>query len=115
MSSVEGREGQVAMGPYCVSKFGVISLTQTLAKELGPKNILANAICPGLVKTPLTGPLSDLYIGDKNISDQFGLKPLIERFAVPEDVANLALFLASDESSYITGQAINVCGGMQFY
>ena len=115
MSSVEGREGQVSMGPYCASKFGVIALTQTLAKELAPRNILANAICPGLVKTPLTGPISDLYTSDSKIIEQFGFKPLIERYAVPEDIANVALFLASDESSYITGQAINVCGGMQFY
>ncbi|MFX0133464.1 MAG: SDR family NAD(P)-dependent oxidoreductase [Candidatus Hodarchaeota archaeon] len=115
MSSVEGREGQPLMGPYCVSKFGVIALTQTLAKELASKNILANAICPGLVKTPLTGPLADIFFDEKSVSDQFNLKPIIERFAVPEDIANLALFLASDESSYITGQAINVCGGMQFY
>ncbi len=115
MSSVEGRQGQPLMGPYCVSKSGVISLTQTLAKELGSKHILVNAICPGLVKTPLLGPLADMYLDEKVLNDQFKLVPIIDRYALPEDIAKMATFLASDESSYITGQAINVCGGMQFY
>lgn len=113
ISSVEGRQGTSFLGAYCASKFGVIAITQTLAKELASKKILVNAICPGSVKTPLMGPLADAVVGE--LGGILGQKPLIERSATPEDVANLAIFLASDESNYITGQSINVCGGMQFY
>jgi 3-oxoacyl-[acyl-carrier protein] reductase len=113
ISSVEGRQGTALLGAYCASKFGIIAITQTLAKELAKKKILVNAICPGGVKTPLMGPLADAVVGD--LGSIIGQKPLINRPAMPEDVANLATFLASEESNYITGQSINVCGGMQFY
>ncbi|NVM31076.1 MAG: SDR family oxidoreductase [Candidatus Helarchaeota archaeon] len=113
MSSVEGRVGHAGLGAYSVSKFGIRAITMTLAKELAHRKILVNAICPGSVKTPLLGPLADALVGE--IGTVLGAKPLLDRAATPEDVANLALFLASEESNYITGQSINVCGGMQFY
>ncbi len=112
MSSVEGKQGTAMMGAYCASKFGVIALTQTLAKELASKKILVNAICPGSVKTPMMGPLADAVLDD--LGGEYGMKPLLDRSATPKDVANLAIFLASEESDYITGQAINVCGGILF-
>ena len=113
MSSVEGKHGMELCGAYSATKFGVIGLTHVLARELVNKKILVNAICPGSVKTPLMGPLADRVIED--IGAIIGMKPLINRSATPEDVANLALFLASEESNYITAQAINVCGGMVFH
>ena len=113
MSSVEGKQGTVNLSAYCATKFGVIGITQTLAKELAQNNILVNAICPGAVKTPLMGPLADAVMG--NLGGEIGMKPLLNRPAMPEDVANMALFLASDESNYITGQSFNVCGGMLFH
>lgn len=113
MSSVEGKHGMELFGAYSATKFAVIGLTHTLARELAPKNILVNAICPGSVKTPLMGQLANDMTG--NLGAALGMKPLINRSATPEDVANLALFLASEESNYITAQAINVCGGMLFH
>lgn len=113
MSSVEGKQGTVNLSAYCATKFGVIGITQTLAKELAQNKILVNAICPGAVKTPLMGPLADAVMG--NLGGEIGMKPLLDRPATPEDIANMALFLASDESNYITGQSFNVCGGMLFH
>jgi 3-oxoacyl-[acyl-carrier protein] reductase len=100
-----GKEGRI---PYCTSKAGVIGLTRTVALELGKWGINVNAVSPGFIDTPMTIRTtprdSDEY---KNI---IGRTPL-RRAGKPEDIANIALFLASDESSFITGQNIIVCGG----
>jgi len=107
MSSVVGVEGNAGQSNYSASKAGIIGFTKSIAQELGSRNIRCNAIAPGFIETEMTSKLSDDI--KKGWIDKIPLK----RAGLPEDVANLALFLASDLSSYISGQVINVCGGMQ--
>lgn len=106
MSSVVGVEGNGGQSNYAASKAGIIGFTKSIAQELGSRNIRCNAIAPGYIETEMTARLPQ-ESRDKWIQDI-----PIKRAGTPEDVANLALFLASDLSSYITGQAIPVCGGL---
>jgi len=106
MSSVVGVSGNAAQANYSASKAGMIGLAQSMAKELGSRGIRANAIAPGFIVTEMTHQLSD-EVREKWM-DQIPLR----RGGTPEDVANAALFLASDLSAYISGQVITVCGGM---
>lgn len=106
MSSVVGLVGNIGQANYAASKAGVIGLTKALAKELAGYNIRVNAIAPGFISTDMTDKLSD-KIKERVIADI----PL-KRFGKVEDVAKLACFLGSDDSSYISGQVINVDGGM---
>ncbi|MHA1230009.1 MAG: SDR family NAD(P)-dependent oxidoreductase [Candidatus Helarchaeota archaeon] len=110
IASLAGRRGRAGFGPYSASKFGVIGLTQTLARELGRYRITANAICPGLIHTKIYGSIS--IEGLAGSSDPVSL--LYKPVGMPEDVANVAFFLASSDSDYITGQSIIVSGGMYF-
>jgi 3-oxoacyl-[acyl-carrier protein] reductase len=103
MSSVVGLVGNGGQINYAASKAAVIGLTKSLAKELAPRNVRANCIAPGFIETPMTEGL--------NQESLLGQIPL-GRLGTPEDVAHLALFLASDLSSYMTGQTIAVDGGM---
>jgi NAD(P)-dependent dehydrogenase (short-subunit alcohol dehydrogenase family) len=120
-ASIGGVVGVGGIFPYAAAKGGVIAMTRQLVVDLGPKGIRANAICPGTVPTPL---VTDTYLarvkaaGSKNVEAdaQAGLEEMAKKYPAGrlgrvEDVAALALFLASDESSWITGQAINVDGG----
>jgi 3-oxoacyl-[acyl-carrier protein] reductase len=107
MSSVVGEIGNAGQCSYSASKAGVIGFTKSVAKELGSRNIRCNAILPGFVDTDMTNYMKEGNIGDKYMS----MIPL-GRFASCEDIANSCLFLASDLGSYITGQAISTCGGM---
>ena len=106
MSSVVGVKGNAGQTNYSASKAGIIGFTKSTALELGSRNIRCNAIAPGFIETEMTESLEDEAIN--NWRNQIPLK----RGGEPEDIANVSMFLASDLSSYITGQVINVCGGM---
>ena len=108
-SSIYGLVANPAIGPYCTAKAGLINLTRTAAVEYGRKNIRVNAICPGVVETPMFD--SVLSMGLKT-RDQVAAMHALGRTIQPEEIANLVLFLASDESSAITGQAIVIDGGL---
>ncbi len=107
MSSVIGEMGNAGQGSYAASKAGIIGFTKSVAKELGSRNIRCNAIAPGFVETDMTSYLKEGEAGEKY---KAGIP--LGRFASAEDIANTALFLASDMGSYITGQTISVCGGL---
>lgn len=106
LSSVVGITGNAGQVNYAASKAGVIGMTKSLAKEVGSRGITVNAVAPGFIETDMTEGL-----GDKLKEEAKKHLPL-KRLGKPEDVANVVAFLASDESSYITGQVINVDGGM---
>ncbi|CEO30973.1 3-oxoacyl-[acyl-carrier-protein] reductase [Paraclostridium sordellii] len=106
ISSVVGLIGNAGQANYCASKAGVIGLTKSSARELASRNINVNAIAPGFIDTDMTSILNE------NLKETMLKNIPQNRFGSPEDVANLVLFLASDMSSYITGQIINVDGGM---
>jgi 3-oxoacyl-[acyl-carrier protein] reductase len=107
MSSVIGEMGNAGQSSYAASKAGIIGFTKSVAKELGSRNIRCNAIAPGFVETDMTSYLKEGEAGDKY---KAGIP--LGRFASAEDIANTTLFLASDMGSYITGQTISVCGGL---
>lgn len=106
MTSVVGIQGNAGQANYAASKAGVIGFTKSTAQELGSRNIRCNAIAPGFIETEMTGAL------DKSVVEGWVKEIPLKRGGKPEDVANTALFLASDLSTYITGQTISVCGGM---
>jgi 3-oxoacyl-[acyl-carrier protein] reductase len=106
MSSVVGVKGNAGQTNYAASKAGIIGFTKSVALELGSRNIRCNAIAPGFIETEMTAAL------DEKIVQQWRESIPLKRGGSTEDVANLTVFLASDMSTYITGQCINVCGGM---
>ncbi|MEP6616945.1 MAG: 3-oxoacyl-[acyl-carrier-protein] reductase [Ginsengibacter sp.] len=107
MSSIIGEMGNAGQSSYAASKAGVAGFTKSLAKELGSRNIRCNAIAPGFVETDMTS-----YLKAGEGSDKYKSGIPLGRFGTTEDIANVALFLASDMGSYITGQVISVCGGL---
>jgi 3-oxoacyl-[acyl-carrier protein] reductase len=107
MSSVIGEMGNAGQSSYAASKAGIIGFTKSVAKELGSRNIRCNAIAPGFVETDMTS-----YLKEGDAGDKYKAGIPLGRFASAEDIANVSLFLASDWGSYITGQTISVCGGL---
>ncbi|HPK39711.1 MAG TPA: 3-oxoacyl-[acyl-carrier-protein] reductase [Bacteroidales bacterium] len=106
MSSVVGLSGNVGQANYSASKAGLIALTKSVAKELGPRGIRANAIAPGFIISDMTDQLSEAV--RKAWTDTIPLR----RGGTPQEVANVCIFLASELSSFVSGQVIPVCGGM---
>lgn len=106
MSSVVGVSGNAGQCNYSASKAGMIGLAKSIAKELGSRGVRANAIAPGFIITEMTGALSD------EVKESWAKQIPLRRGGTPEDVANVATFLASDLSSYVSGQVIHCCGGM---
>jgi 3-oxoacyl-[acyl-carrier protein] reductase len=107
MSSIIGIRGNAGQSSYAASKAGIIGFTKSIAHELGSRNIRCNAIAPGFVETDMTH-----YLQDEEGAKSFLAKIPLNRFGSAGEVADTALFLASDMSSYITGQVISVCGGL---
>ena len=106
LSSVVGISGNAGQTNYSASKAGIIGFTKSLAKELGSRNILVNAVAPGFIETDMTNILKD------EVKEEISKNIPLKRTGTVNDVANVIKFLASDDSSYITGQVINIDGGM---
>lgn len=106
MSSVVGVSGNAGQSNYSASKAGIIGFTKSVAKEVGSRNIRCNAIAPGFIITEMTAKLPE------DVRKAWEQQIPLRRGGTPEDVANTTLFLASDLSSYVSGQVINVCGAM---
>lgn len=107
MSSVIGLMGNAGQGSYAASKAGIIGFTKSVAKELGSRNVRCNAIAPGFVETDMTS-----YLKEGEQADKYKAGIPLGKFGTAEDIANVTLFLASDWSSYITGQVLSVDGGL---
>lgn len=106
MSSVVGVNGNAGQSNYSASKAGILGFTKSVAKELGSRSVRCNAIAPGFIITDMTDKLPE------NVKEEWIKTIPLKRGGLPEDVANVSVFLASDLSSYMTGQTLQVCGGM---
>ena len=106
ISSVVGISGNAGQSNYAASKAGIIGFTKSLAKELAARNILVNAVAPGFIQTDMTGVLKE------EIKEEIAKMIPLKKMGTAQDVANVVKFLASDDSSYITGQVLQVDGGM---
>jgi 3-oxoacyl-[acyl-carrier protein] reductase len=107
MSSIIGEMGNAGQSSYAASKAGIIGFTKSIAKELGSRNVRCNAIAPGFVETDMTS-----YLKEGEGAEKYKADIPLNRFASTEDIANACLFLASDMGSYVTGQVLSVCGGL---
>ncbi len=107
MSSVVGVHGNAGQANYSASKAGMIGLAKSIAQELGSRGVRANAVAPGFIITEMTAQLSE------DVRNEWAAKIPLRRGGSTEDIANVCVFLGSDMSSYVTGQVISVCGGMQ--
>jgi len=107
MSSIIGIRGNAGQSSYAASKAGIIGFTKSMAHELGSRNIRCNAIAPGFVETDMTG-----YLKEGEASKSYLQKIPLGRFGTAVEIADTALYLASDMSAYVTGQVISVCGGL---
>ena len=107
MSSIVGVRGNAGQGSYAASKAGIIGFTKSIALELGSRNVRVNAIAPGFIETDMTH-----YLKEGAAAEAFLAKIPLGRFGTAEEIGNTTLFLASDMSSYITGQVISACGGL---
>jgi 3-oxoacyl-[acyl-carrier protein] reductase len=107
MSSIVGERGNAGQSSYAASKAGIIGFTKSIAMELGSRNVRCNAIAPGFVETDMTH-----YLKEGEAGKTFLEKIPLGRFGTTEEIANTTLYLASPLSSYVTGQVISVCGGL---
>ncbi len=107
MSSIIGMRGNAGQSSYAASKAGIIGFTKSMAHELGSRNIRCNALAPGFIETDMTH-----YLKEGEAAKAFMEKIPMGRFGTSEEIANATLFLASDMGSYVTGQVISVCGGL---
>lgn len=107
MSSIIGEMGNAGQSSYAASKAGIIGFTKSVAKELGSRNIRCNAVAPGFVETDMTH-----YLKEGEGAEKYKADIPLGRFASTEDIANVCLFLASNLGSYVTGQVISACGGL---
>jgi 3-oxoacyl-[acyl-carrier protein] reductase len=107
MSSIIGEMGNAGQSSYAASKAGIIGFTKSIAKELGSRNVRCNAVAPGFVETDMTS-----YLKEGEGAEKYKADIPLGRFASTEDIANVCLFLACDMGSYVTGQVLSVCGGL---
>jgi NAD(P)-dependent dehydrogenase (short-subunit alcohol dehydrogenase family) len=118
ISSIAGRSGRPDQAPYAAAKSGVISLTRSAALAFASQGINVNAVCPGVVDTPITQRIHKIRASALGITPEESLARMISRIPLgriesPEDVASAVSFLCSPDAAYITGQTLNVCGGME--
>lgn len=118
LSSISGRSGRPDQAHYAAAKAAVISLTQSAALALAAQNITVNAVCPGVVETPMTRGIHEARALTLGITPEESLSRMIAKIPLgrleqPDDVANAVAFLCSPDAAYITGQSLNVCGGME--
>ena len=106
MSSIVGVQGNAGQSNYSASKAGIIGFSKSIAQEIGSRNIRCNVIAPGFIETEMTGAL------DQEVVKKWVENIPLKRAGSPEDIANTCLYLATDLSSYVTGQVFSVCGGM---
>lgn len=117
IASVAGKQGVLLGSPYSASKHGVVGFTRSLGKELAPAGVTVNAVCPGYVETPMAEQVRQGYAAawdttEEFVQEQFEAKIPLGRYTTAEEVASLVGFLASEGAASVTGQAINVCGGL---
>ena len=120
VASTAGKQGVLMATPYSASKHGVVGFMKSLALELAPLNITANAVCPGYVETPMAVRVrkaNAAYWGkeEQEVLEEFNAKIPLGRYSTPNEVSSLILYLLSDSAASITGQALNVCGGLGRY
>ena len=120
ISSMVGREGYPLLAHYCASKFAVVGMTQSLAKEIAEYGITVNAVCLGVVRTPLWDPLLDQLAEEKSITPEDAFDEFLQGIPLgrpqePEDIGEACAFLASERARNVTGQALNVSGGQQLH
>lgn len=118
ISSISGRSGRVDQAPYAAAKSGVINLTQSAALAFASQGITVNAVCPGVVDTSVTRRIHEIRAEVLGITPEESLARMIARIPLgrmetPDDVAGAVSFLCSPDAAYITGQSLNVCGGME--
>jgi acetoin reductase-like protein len=118
LSSISGRSGRPDQAHYAAAKSAVISLTQSAALSFATRGITVNAVCPGVVDTPMTGKIHEARAGALGITPQESLNRMVARIPLgrlesPDEVAGAVSFLCSPDAAYITGQSLNVCGGME--